>query len=341
VSLTPDETVRLTVQPTGWHSSVVQTPAWTDTVFVAGEIRLSLWTSLVDNPALSHFPGGDQNRLVDHLDKIFQWQVDFSRQIQQGDYYRFVFEREVRPDGSMRTGRMLAAELVNQGRELVALWFDPDGDASGTYYDIEGQSVRRAFLKAPLEFRRISSRFTAGRLHPVLGTWRAHRGVDYAADRGTAVRATADGIVTKRGVEGSYGNLVEVRHGNGFRTRYAHLNGFAAGLTVGSAVRQEDVVGYVGMTGLATGPHLHYEMLNSAGQVDPLSIELPVGDPIPTDAWDLWESQKAPRLLLLDRLPNKEMWTASARAQGPQPEGPGGDTSGSEPPAGRWSPAGR
>ncbi|UCC26546.1 MAG: M23 family metallopeptidase [Gemmatimonadales bacterium] len=303
VALSRDETVRLTRVGGAWDSELVTTPVYTDTVMVAGEVATSLWESVISNAGLEGAHYQDRVVLVDLLDRIFQWQLDFSRQVQRGDYFRVAFEREVRPDGSMKRGTILAAEFVNVGRPFHAVWFDPNGDGDGSYFDLDGKSVRRAFLLKPLEFRRISSRYTSGRFHPILKRWRAHRGVDYAADRGTPVMATSDGVVIQRGPNGGLGNAVEIRHPNGFITRYGHLNGFRSGVSVGSRVKQGEVIGYVGSTGLATGPHLHYEMLRSGRHVDPLSVDLPAGDPVPEDNWGRWTSELSPRLALLERLP--------------------------------------
>lgn len=303
VTLNPDETIRLIRSEIGWESSLVQTPVWVDTVFASGRIESSLWNAVVGNPALARLPPQDRARLIDALDKIFQWQIDFVRQIRSGDTYRFAFERQVRPDGSMRTGTVVAAELVNEDRPYHALYFDPNGDGKGTYYDLDGQSVRRAFLKSPIALRyRISSRFTNSRYHPVLKRWRAHRGVDFAAASGTPVMVTGDGVVLRKENGSTYGNLVEVRHSNGFVTRYAHLSRFAK-ISVGSRVAQGQTVGYVGSTGLATGPHLHYELRQRDVPKDPLTIELPAGDPVPQDRWADWQALVMPRLALLDRAP--------------------------------------
>ncbi len=312
VGLSPDETVRLHRRALGWTSQTVQTPVWVDTMFVAGEIKDVLWNAVVGNPRLGEMTPGDRALLIHKLDQVFQWQVDFSRQIQEGDFFRFSVERQVRPDGSMREATILSAELVNQGLPLHAIWFDPSGDGKGSYYDLEGQSVRRAFLLKPLAYSRISSRFTNSRFHPIRKTWRAHRGVDYAAARGTPVMATADGVVVKRGRSGSYGNLVEIQHANGFSTRYAHLNGFAPGINVGDRVRQEDIVGYVGMTGLATGPHLHYELRRRGTALDPLSVDLPQGDPVPAEAEEAWGVHLAQSLALLDELPSEPAATVAS-----------------------------
>lgn len=307
VRLDADVTVRLDRKgPLAWNASRVLTPVSSDTLFVSGRIDSILWTALLDDPDLADLPALDRVALIHRLDQVFQWQIDFSRQIREGDVYRFVFERRVRPDGSMRSGRLLAAQLVNQGTAYHAIWFDPNGDGEGTYYDLEGRSVRRAFLRKPLQFRYISSRFTSGRYHPILKRWRAHRGVDYAARRGTPVMATGDGVVTEAGRHGGYGNLLEIRHPNGFRTRYGHLNGFAGDVRVGARVHQGQVVAYVGATGLATGPHLHYEMRRAGRAVDPLAIELPPGDPVPAEQEATWEADLAASLRLLDRLPGPD-----------------------------------
>ena len=316
VGLSPDETVRLTRRPLGWVSETVRTPVWIDTVFVAGEIKDVLWNAVAGNPTLGEMTPGDRALLIHKLDQIFQWQVDFSRQIQQGDFFRFSVERQVRPDGSMREATILSAELVNQGMPLHAIWFDPSGDGQGSYFDLEGKSVRRAFLLKPLSYSRISSRFTNSRFHPIRKTWRAHRGVDYAAARGTPVMATADGVVVKRGRSGSYGNLVEIQHSNGFVTRYAHLNGFAPGVKLGDRVRQEDVVGFVGMTGLATGPHLHYELRRRGTALDPLSVDLPQGDPVPAEAEELWGQHLQASLALLEQLPSEPAATVASLTAG-------------------------
>jgi murein DD-endopeptidase MepM/ murein hydrolase activator NlpD len=303
VKLNPDSTVRLDRDDFGWHTSVVRTPIFTDTIFAAGTIEDALWNAIVGSPGLEEVHPSDRTHFIFAFEEIFRWQLDFTRQIQKGDYYRFVFERKVRPDGTMQGGTILAAELVNGGKSLHAIRFDVEGDGGASYYDLEGRSLRRAFLTRPLSFRRISSRFTNARLHPVLGTWRAHRGVDYAADSGTPVEATADGTVVQRGVSGGYGNLVEIQHANGYRTRYAHLRGFAQGLRVGSRVSQGDVIGFVGMTGLATGPHLHYEMLQNGRQIDPLSAQIPSGEPVPSSAFERWSREMVGQLALLEVLP--------------------------------------
>lgn len=321
VALSADQTVRLVRDAAGWRSETIETPFWTDTLYLSGTIEDALWTAVLQNPDLQEVPRQDRALLLHRLDQVFQWQIDFSRQIRAGDYYRVVFEREVRPDGSMRSGHVLAAELVNEGRSYQAIFFDANGDGEGTYYDEEGKSVRRAFLRKPLEFRRISSTVNR-RFHPVLKQWRAHNGVDYAADRGTPVQATGDGVVTRRGPWGGYGNAVELRHPNGFTTRYAHLSGFRRGISVGSRVKQGEVIAYVGATGLATGPHLHYEMRRGGRVLDPLSIRLPPGDPVPDDRWEEWVQQRRRHLFLLSNLPSAPAARVAATEDEPTEEPP-------------------
>jgi murein DD-endopeptidase MepM/ murein hydrolase activator NlpD len=330
VALTPDETVRLSREPLGWRSELIETPVYIDTLYASGEIQTGLWNAVVHNPVLAELTYEDRNNLIGHLDQVFQWLVDFSRQIRSGDTYRFAFEREVRPDGSMRAGKLLAAELVNSSTAYHAIWFDPNGDGNGSYYDLDGESVRRAFLLKPIEYRRISSRFTNSRFHPILRTWRSHRGVDYAADAGTDIMTTADGVVIHRGFDTSYGNSVQVRHPNGFVTRYAHMRAFRSGVVVGSRVRQGDVIGYVGSTGLATGPHLHYEMLRGGRHIDPLSVDLPAGDPVPSQSRVRWRNEMGVRVALLETIPGAgPVREFVAQAGAPEP-GPVGTPSGGQ-----------
>lgn len=300
VEVSPDELVRLERTDFGWDIEVRETPVWADTVRVAGEITTDLWSAVVLNPDLSDLPRQDRYALIDHLDRVYQWQVDFSRQIHSGDEFRMVFERKVRPDGSMREGRILGAELVTQGEPLRAIWYDVEEDGEGGYYELDGESVQQAFMTKPLEYRRISSGFNPNRLHPVYGDRRPHIGVDYAADTGTPVYATGDGVVTERRRRGGYGNIVTVQHSNGFETRYAHLNGFASGLSAGDRVSQGEVIGYVGMTGTATGPHLHYEMHQDGRPMDPLEVEIPSGDPIPDEEWDAWQEHRDRIMAMLE-----------------------------------------
>ena len=313
-----DALVRIDPRPWGWQSALVVTPVRTDTIAVGGLIDTSLWTSVMRNAELADVPESGREQIIGLLDRVFRWSVDFSRQSQPGDTYRVVLEREVRPNGSMRSVRILAAELVNADRPLHAIWFDVHGDGDGGYYDLDGESTRAAFIRAPVEFLRISSRFSRNRFHPILRVPRPHVGVDYAAATGTPVMATADGVVTYSGRNGGYGIFVEIRHDEEYTTRYAHLS--VATVRVGSRVAQGQTIGEVGMTGLATGPHLHYELHRRGSPIDPLTLaDIPTGDPIPPLERDRWVAELGGRLAILRTIPSTAVLRV-AQAQTPKPE---------------------
>ena len=308
IAVSNDELVRVDRRTDGWGSALIPTPVRADTLAIGGTIDSDLWSSIVANAGLGDLPQADRAYVIHLLDRVFRWSVDFAREIQPSDSYRIVLEREVRPDGSMRSGRLLAAELVNAGRPLYAIWFDLHGDGEGGHYDLAGESNRAAFIRAPLEFMRISSRFNRNRFHPILQVSRPHIGVDYAAAKGTPVMATADGVVSFSGRNGGYGNSLEIRHDSGFVTRYAHLNAFVAGVGAGSRVAQGGTIGFVGMTGLATGPHLHYEMHRNGVPVDPLTVDIPVGEPIPLIERARWRAELNARLSILRTVPGRAVF---------------------------------
>ena len=304
VNLGKDETVRLHREGPGWSSTLEHTPIRVDTVFFSGVIQDNLNNSLVSNAGLAHLIAPNREWVVSMMDEVFQWQVDFSRQVRSGDTYRIVFERQVRPDGSMRDGHIIAAEFVNGGTPYLAVWFDPNDDGDGTFYDELGRSVRRAFLTKPIELGRISSVYSNSRLHPIHNIRRPHRGVDYAANTGTPIMATGDGVVIYADWKGELGNLVEIQHPNGWVTRYGHMSRFAPGVRPGTRVKQSQTIGRVGQTGGATGPHVHYEMRRRDGSaLNPLRVRLPPGDPIPSDSWGKWAVESRQRLRMLEALP--------------------------------------
>jgi murein DD-endopeptidase MepM/ murein hydrolase activator NlpD len=322
VTLSRDETLRLIRDEVGWSSTLVNTPIEVDTLYVSGVIRSSLWASIIDDPELAEISSPDRSLMIHYMDKVFQWQVDFSRQVREGDTYRFVLERELFPDGRMRDAgsRIVAAEFVNSGTAYRAILFDADGDGVGTYYDENGRSVQKAFLLKPLEFRRISGTVSSNRLHPIHNYRRPHNGVDYAANTGTPIMATGDGAVVFAGRKGELGNLVEIRHANGWLTRYGHMSGFASGIRAGSRVRQGQTIGYVGQTGGATGPHLHYEMRERNGNIrNPLDIKLPPGEPVPPSAWARWASESRDRLGMMNVMPGPPI---ALFAEAPNPDAP-------------------
>ena len=203
--------------------------------------------------------------------------MDFTRDIRAGDRFQVLIERLVSEEGEVRFGRILASDLTVNGKSLTAYRFET-ADGKASFYDADGQSLKRAFLRAPLQFRRISSSFNRSRRHPVLGFARRHEGTDYAADYGTPVLAAGDGVVIKAGYSGGYGNLVEVRHANGITTRYGHLSAIL--VRSGARVEQGQVIGRVGATGLATGSHLHYEFRVNGVARDARRLDLGNGQPV-------------------------------------------------------------
>jgi murein DD-endopeptidase MepM/ murein hydrolase activator NlpD len=209
---------------------------------------------------------------------IFEWDVDFIQDVREGDRFTVIYEELWRDGVKLRDGQIVAAEFVNQGKPFRAARFN---DATGRvgYYTPEGRSVRKAFIRAPLNFTRISSGFNPSRRHPVLNTIRAHRGVDYADPTGTEIRAAGDGKVLFRGVQGGYGNTIILQHGSNITTLYGHMSRFGTA-RVGARVNQGDVIGYVGSSGLATGPHLHYEYRVNGVHRNPRTVALPPADPI-------------------------------------------------------------
>jgi murein DD-endopeptidase MepM/ murein hydrolase activator NlpD len=232
----------------------------------------------------SLFGAGEEAGLDDstiiRLAKVFGYDIDFAQDLRRGDQFSVVFEELYRDGEIVAGGEIIAATFVNRGRRYEALRFQkPDGGVE--YYDQAGRPLRKAFIRTPVEFSRISSRFSSARRHPILGTVRAHKGVDYAAPSGTPIMAAADGRVTFAGWKSGYGRVVIVDHGRGHTTLYAHMSRFGKSAKVGTRVRQGDNVGYVGMTGLATAPHLHYEFRINGLHRDPLKVTLPPPQPLP------------------------------------------------------------
>ena len=247
-------------------------PLETHTQIKSGEIQSSLFGATDD--------AGIPDSIALQMADIFGGDVDFHRGLRRGDQFSVVYETLTHLGRQVRTGRILAAEFVNDGKHYRAVWYGENDDGKGGYYTPEGKSLRHAFLRSPLEFSRISSGFTTARFHPILQTWRAHKGVDYAAPTGTRVKATSDGTVDFVGNQGGYGRVVILRHQAKYSTVYGHLSGFAQGLRKGGHVSQGDIIGYVGSSGWATGPHLHYEFRINNVQQNPLAVALPNAQPL-------------------------------------------------------------
>ncbi len=241
---------------------------------LAGVVTSNLYQSVVDL--------GETGELAHDFAEIFAWDVDFSK-AQPGDEFRAVYERRFYETKTgpvyLGPGRILAARYANRDDDYTAIYFEPT-PSHGGYYRPDGSAAQRQFLQAPLNYRRISSQYAASRLHPVLGIRRPHLGTDYAASHGTPVWAVADGTVVFRGWNGGLGNTVKIRHNSGYETVYGHLSGFSRSLRVGHRVRQKEVIGFVGSTGLSTGPHLHFVFTLKSRPVNPATVRIPQGAPI-------------------------------------------------------------
>lgn len=261
-----DRVVRLTFLRGAWRAAEERLAWRTDTVHAETVVRSSLFDA-VQTAFADQLPGAARSDLVDKLARIYEYRVDVSDDLEAGDSVRLVVERRVDPEGAPREAHLLAASLTTNGRAVEAIRFRSAG-TSADYFDAAGKSLRAAFLRAPLAFRRVSSSFGM-RHHPILGIWKMHTGTDYAASAGTPVRVVGDGTVIFAGWKGGYGNVLEVRHPNGYVSRYGHLRGFARGVRRGARVAMGTAVAYVGTTGLSTAPHLHFEMLVGGAQRDP------------------------------------------------------------------------
>jgi murein DD-endopeptidase MepM/ murein hydrolase activator NlpD len=302
VRLNADQTVRLVKADLGWDGELVVTPTSTDTVYTSGAIdggRTTLYETIVFDEK-SQLNPQERPQLVVELAGIYEYKLDFTREIQPGDSYRIAYEREVRPDGTARSLKILAAEIVSRGTRYPAIWFEGSSDVVG-YFDADARPLAHGFSRYPVAFPRITSRFNPNRYHPVLGQYRAHTGTDLGAPTGTPVMSAAKGTVTFAGTKGGYGRMIEISHFNGYTTRYAHLSRFASKIRAGTRVEQKDVIGYVGATGLATAPHLHYELRINGRPVDVSKAKLPDAPPIPKSMRERFNVLAAERSALLER----------------------------------------
>jgi murein DD-endopeptidase MepM/ murein hydrolase activator NlpD len=294
----PDSRMSLDRTDEGWDAASHPIAWQSETVRLEGDIDASLYVALDEQVPETVLDAGERVKLAGGLADTYMWQVDFTRDIRPGDHFQVLMERLVSEEGEVRFGRILAAELRISGKDQPAFRFK-DSQGSESFYDAEGNSLKRAFLRAPVQFRRISSNFSRGRYHPILNRVRAHQGTDYAADPGTPVMAAGNGTVSQAGRSGGYGNLIEVRHANGITTRYGHLRGFAKGIRSGVRVSQGQVIGYVGSTGLATGPHLHYEFRVNGVAKDARRMDLGSGEPVKKADREAFEQVRAALSALL------------------------------------------
>jgi len=245
------------------------------------EIKTSLYDALIDNDA--------SIELAIKMSQIYAWQIDFYR-LQPGDNFKVIYEEEYVDSQMVGVGKILGAYFYNYGKEYYAIPFVQDSIYQ--HFDEEGNSLRKEFLKTPLEFARISSRFSSRRFHPVLKTYRPHNGVDYAAPTGTPIRTVGDGVIVDASYTSGNGNYVKIRHNSVYTTMYLHMSRFGKGIKRGTSVEQGQVIGYVGSTGLATGPHLHFMFFMNGSYVDPLKVDIPPSHPVKEELRAKYEKQK-------------------------------------------------
>ncbi len=272
--LTPREALVLDrSQDLDWTGKLEKAEISTESRSFQGQVRSSLWESASSS--------GMSSEVVGALTEVFAWQIDFSREVRSGDRWRLTVD-EIFADGkSIGWGAISAAEYVLRGQSQVAVRFDPSSESSFSYFEPNGESMRKLFLRSPIRFARISSRFQRQRFHPILQRNIPHRGVDYAAPTGTPIRAVGGGSVTYAGRKGASGVHIQIRHNSVYETGYSHLSRIAKGVRVGFRVDQGETIGYVGSTGLATGPHLHFSFYENGRFVDPLGVKFPSAAPVP------------------------------------------------------------
>jgi murein DD-endopeptidase MepM/ murein hydrolase activator NlpD len=288
------DTLTLKVSRAGDDYSVnyIENPLETEIVGHRAHIESSLFEA-------GQKAGISSRTIMTLANQIFGFDIDFALDIREGDEFSVLYEQNYQDGNYVSDGRVLAAEFVNRGKTHRAVWFESkDGEIKG-YYTPDGHGMRKAFLRAPLDFTRISSRFNSRRLHPILGVMRAHKGTDYAAPTGTPIWAAGNGRVLFAGRKGGYGNVVIIDHGKGITTVYGHMSRFARSLRAGRTVSQGDTIGYVGMTGLATGPHLHYEYRVRGVQKNPATLPMPTTE-IPSTYLAEFRSQAEVTLAKLD-----------------------------------------
>lgn len=281
-------TLRVSKRAGGLHSDISSRQYEVRTGVAAGVIESSLFETI---DAI-----GERDELAMELSEIFAWDIDFNTSIHRGDTFRVVVEKFYLDGELRRYGKILAAEFVNSGRSLRAVRFE-GADGNAAYYEPSGEPLKKAFLKSPLRFTRVSSGFSSGRFHPVLHVTRAHNGTDLAATYGTPVRAIGHGTVITAAFQGGYGKLVAVRHANGYTSYYGHLSKIL--VKAGQRVTQSDLVGLVGATGLATGPHLHYGIMRNGAWADPMRIQSPPAEPLRSEDRAAFELAAGKALSLL------------------------------------------
>jgi len=296
-----EETLALT-QKKGedWKAEVIPRQVASRTVVVQGTLEDSLF--------LDAAKAGLEDSLTIKLVDIFAWDIDFARDIRKGDSFKVMFEETFDDSGKRVDHTIIAAEFVNRGNVYTGIRYrDKKGNIE--YYSEDGRNLRKTYLKSPVKFSRISSRFTTSRKHPVLGYTRAHRGVDYAAKSGTPIRAVGDGKIVYLGWRSGYGRFIEIRHNNGIHTTaYAHMKKYGKNMKKGRLVKQGDIIGYVGMSGLATGPHLHFEFRSRGRAVNPLKIKHKSANPVAEEEMTSFSVQAKDVLRKMTLRSQPKMW---------------------------------
>lgn len=276
-----------------WSGEIREIPYTTELVGYTGNVKVTLWEAAVE-------AGMDPNLIADLAD-VFAFDIDFNTEVRSGDRFRLVIEQKMLEGKPAGYGKILAAEYMNRGESHAAILYESSrGELD--WFAADGSSLRRLFLRSPLRYRRISSRF-GKRFHPVHKTMKAHQGIDYAADRGTPVRAVGDALVLAANWNGGSGNFVKLRHNSTYETSYSHLSGYGPGVKKGTRVRQGQIIGYVGTTGTSTGPHLHFAFYENGRYIDPLSKKFPAAEPVPEAEKIRFDEQKKKLLPLLPKWP--------------------------------------
>ncbi len=250
---------------------------------------------------------GLSNDLIEQLTNIFAWDIDFANNLSQGDQFTVVYKESTISNNSNKGSQIIAAEFVNKGRILTAIRYK-NSEGNVNFFSPEGKPMRKAFLSAPVDYLRISSGFSSHRKHPILNRIRAHKGIDYAARTGTPVKSAGDGEVAFLGNKGGYGQLLIIKHGDHYETVYAHLSNFKKGLASGDPVKQGDIIGYVGQTGLATGPHLHYEFRVDGAHQNPETLNMAQTLPLHDEVLDDFKSQTKSTLAQLNKTKSQSLF---------------------------------
>ncbi|MCX7974240.1 MAG: M23 family metallopeptidase [Candidatus Aminicenantes bacterium] len=289
----PGQFLEIKKETNGLKASLQSPPLETRLSFLTGEINESLIEAINQL--------GERDSLALSLAEIFAWEIDFYLDLRAGDIFAFIFEKKYLQGEFIGYGDILAAQIINQGKKYQAYRFRHPKTGKIDYFDAEGKSLRKAFLRSPIKYGRITSRFSLRRRHPIHKIYRPHYGIDYAAPIGTPVQATADGLVTFAGRNGASGRMIRLRHKNGYESLYLHLHQFAPGIKVGAQVKAGDIIGYVGSSGESTGPHLDYRLLYHGRYINPLAWRFESSEPLPPEFLDSFKNEIKSFAFFFDR----------------------------------------